>query len=69
MTTIAELEKEVKQLKYKLAELRALVHVGDIYVLNDEERAAVEEGLKDVGSGNLVPEAEAEEFFKKYGVI
>lgn len=68
MATIAELEKEVNHLKYKLAELQALVHVGETYILNDEERAAVEDGLKDVESGNVVPDKEIEEFFNKHGI-
>ncbi len=68
MATITELNKEVKHLKYKLAELRAFVHMGDAYILNEEERAAVDRGLKDVASGAIVSERETKAFFKKYGL-
>jgi predicted transcriptional regulator len=38
----------------------------DIYVLSDEERALVEEGLADVDAGNIVPDDEMARFWARH---
>jgi predicted transcriptional regulator len=40
-----------------------------IYVMNDEERAAVREGLKQAMWGEFVPDDEMDAFWKKYGIL
>ncbi len=40
-----------------------------IYVMNDEERAAVREGLDQARRGEFVPDDEMDALWKKYGVI
>ncbi len=40
-----------------------------IYVMNDEERAAVREGLEQAARGEFVPDDEMDAFWKKYGVL
>jgi predicted transcriptional regulator len=40
-----------------------------IYVMNDEERAAVREGLEQAMRGEFVPDDEMDAFWKKYGVL
>ena len=37
-----------------------------IYVLSDEERALVEEGLADLDAGNIVPDDEMERFWARH---
>ena len=38
------------------------------YVMNDEERAAVREGLDQARRGEFVPDGEMDALWKKYGV-
>ena len=40
-----------------------------IYVMNDEERAAVREGSEQAVRGEFVPDDEMNAFWKKYGVL
>jgi hypothetical protein len=40
-----------------------------VYVMNDEERAAVQEGLNQARRGEFVPDDEMDAFWKKYGVL
>ena len=40
-----------------------------IYVMNDEERTAVREGLDQAVRGEFVPDDEMDAFWKKYGVL
>jgi hypothetical protein len=40
-----------------------------VYVMNDEERAAVQEGLDQARRGDFVPDDEMDAFWKKYGVL
>jgi predicted transcriptional regulator len=40
-----------------------------VYVMSDEERAAVQEGLAQAGRGEFVPDDEMNAFWKKYGVL
>ena len=40
-----------------------------VYVMNDEERAAVQEGLDQARRGEFVPDDEMDAFWKKYGVL
>ena len=40
-----------------------------IYVMNDEDRAAVREGMEQAMRGEFVPDDEMEAFWKKYGVL
>jgi hypothetical protein len=40
-----------------------------IYVMNDEERAAVREGSEQAVRGELVPDDEIDAFWKRYGVL
>jgi predicted transcriptional regulator len=40
-----------------------------VYVMNDEERAAVREGLEQARRGEFVPDDEMEAFWKRYGVL
>ena len=40
-----------------------------IYVMNDEERAAVHEGLEQAMRGEFVSDDEMNAFWKKYGVL
>ena len=40
-----------------------------IYFMNDEERAAVREGLEQAMRGEFVPDDEMDAFWKKYGVL
>ena len=40
-----------------------------IYVMNDEERAAVREGLEQAARGEFVPDDEMDAFWKKYGIL
>jgi predicted transcriptional regulator len=40
-----------------------------IYVMNDEERAAVREGLEQAMRGEFVSDDEMDAFWKKYGVL
>jgi predicted transcriptional regulator len=40
-----------------------------IYVMSDEERAAVLEGLAQAKRGEFVPDDEMDAFWKKYGVL
>jgi predicted transcriptional regulator len=40
-----------------------------IYVMNDEERAAVREGLEQAMRGEFVPDDEMNAFWKKYGIL
>lgn len=61
MTTIAELEKEVQNLKHEVAALRA--REGDV-VLSDWERAEVQKGLAD----RLASDEEVQAVLSKYGL-
>jgi len=40
-----------------------------VYVMSDEERAAVQEGLDQARRGEFVPDDEMNAFWKKYGVL
>jgi predicted transcriptional regulator len=40
-----------------------------VYVMSDEERAAVREGLDQARRGELVPDDEMHAFWKRYGVL
>jgi predicted transcriptional regulator len=40
-----------------------------VYVMNDEERAAVRQGLDEATRGEFVPDDEMNAFWKKYGVL
>ena len=40
-----------------------------IYVMNEEERAAVREGFDQARRGDFVPDEEMDALWKKYGVI
>jgi predicted transcriptional regulator len=40
-----------------------------VYVMSDEERAAVQEGLDQARRGEFVPDDEMDAFWKKYGVL
>ena len=40
-----------------------------IHVMNDEERAAVHEGLEQAMRGEFVPDDEMDALWKKYGVL
>jgi len=40
-----------------------------VYVMSDEERAAVREGLEQARRGEFVPDDEMDAFWKRYGVI
>jgi predicted transcriptional regulator len=39
-----------------------------VYVMSDEERSAVRQGLEQARRGEFVPDDEMEEFWKRYGV-
>jgi predicted transcriptional regulator len=40
-----------------------------VYVMSNEERAAVQEGLQQASRGEFVPDDEMDAFWKKYGVL
>ena len=40
-----------------------------VYVMNDEERAAVRRGLEEAARGEFVPDDEMDAFWKRYGVL
>jgi predicted transcriptional regulator len=40
-----------------------------VYVMSDEERAAVREGLEQARRGEFVPDEEMDAFWKKIGVL
>jgi len=40
-----------------------------VYVMTDEERAAVQEGLDQARRGEFVPDDEMNAFWKRYGVL
>ena len=40
-----------------------------VYVMNDEERAAVREGLDQARRGEFVPDDEMDAFWKRFGVL
>jgi predicted transcriptional regulator len=40
-----------------------------VYVMTDEERAAVRQGLQEAGRGEFVPDEEMDAFWKRYGVL
>jgi predicted transcriptional regulator len=40
-----------------------------VYVMNDEERAAVRRGLDEAARGEFVPDEEMDAFWKRYGVL
>jgi predicted transcriptional regulator len=40
-----------------------------VYVMTDEERAAVQEGLEQARRGEFVPDEEMEAFWKRCGVL
>ena len=55
----------------ELAELAREIEArrSGVYVLNDDERAAVQEGLDQAQRGEFVPDDEMDAFWKKYGVV
>jgi predicted transcriptional regulator len=40
-----------------------------IYVLNDAEQVAVDEGLRQLSRGQFAPEDEMQTFWKRFGVV
>jgi predicted transcriptional regulator len=40
-----------------------------VYVMNDEERAAVHQGLEEARRGDFVPDDEVAALWKKFGVL
>ena len=40
-----------------------------VYVLSDDEQAAVNEGLSQLRLGQFAPEHEMQEFWKRFGVV
>jgi len=40
-----------------------------VCVMNDEERAAVRQGLEEATRGDFVPDDEMDAFWKRYGVL
>jgi len=40
-----------------------------VYVINEEERAAIRRGLDEAARGEFVPDDEMNAFWKKYGVL
>jgi predicted transcriptional regulator len=40
-----------------------------VYVMSNEERAAVQEGLQQASRGEFVPDDEMDAFWKKYSVL
>jgi predicted transcriptional regulator len=40
-----------------------------VYVMNDEERAAVRRGLDEAARGEFIPDEEMNAFWKKFGVL
>jgi predicted transcriptional regulator len=55
----------------ELAELAREIeaHRTGIYVMSDEERAAVREGLNQASRGEFVSDDEMDAFWKRYGVL
>jgi predicted transcriptional regulator len=55
----------------ELAELAREIEArrSGVYVMSDEERAAVQEGLDQAQRGEFVPDDEMDTFWKKYGVL
>jgi len=55
----------------ELAELAREIEArrSGVYVMNGEERAAVQEGLDQAQRGEFVPDDETDAFWKKYGVL
>jgi predicted transcriptional regulator len=60
-----------EQDQQELAELAREIEArrSGVYVMNDEERAAVKEGLDQAQRGEFVPDDEMDAFWKKYGVL
>jgi predicted transcriptional regulator len=46
---------------------RIVAASGPTYLLSDEERARVEEGLADLDAGNIVPDEEMAKFWARHG--
>jgi predicted transcriptional regulator len=40
-----------------------------VYVLNDDEQAATDEGLEQLRRGEFVPDKEMQAFWKRFGVV
>ena len=55
----------------ELAELAREIEArrSGVYVMNDDERAAVREGLDQACRGEFVPDDEMNAFWKKFGVL
>jgi predicted transcriptional regulator len=55
----------------ELAELAREIeaHRTGVYVMSDEERAAVREGLDQASRGEFVSDDEMDAFWKRYGVL
>jgi len=55
----------------ELAELAREIEArrSGLYVMSDEERAAVQEGLEQARRGEFVSDDEMDAFWKKYGVL
>lgn len=68
MATIIELEKKIDTLAVEVAQLRARLGTDDVYIFTDEERAAVEEGLREVAAGDIATDEEVEAVYKKFGL-
>ena len=68
MATIAELEKKIDVLATEVAQLRARLDPDDVYILTDEERKAVQEGLAEVERGEIATDEEVAAVYKKFGI-
>jgi predicted transcriptional regulator len=53
----------------ELAELEIEARRTGVYVMNEEERTAVREGLEQAERGVFVPDDEMRTFWKRYGVV
>jgi len=40
-----------------------------VYVMNDDERGAVRQGLDEAARGEFVPDEEMDAFWKRYGIL
>ena len=67
MATISELEKKVDSLATEVAMLRVRLDSEDgVYILTDEERKEIQEGLAEAKRGEYATDDEVEAVFKKF---
>lgn len=59
-------EEDQEELAEIAREIEA--HRTGVYVLSDDEQAAVDEGLSQLRRGEFVPEQEMQAFWKRFGV-